>query len=224
MKKDEKGSITLEAAIFLSLFLMGYLAFMSLVQIGRAQMIMQYTLNETAKELSQSSYILTKTGIVGQSIQTGQKSREFQGKTEELLDSVMEFGASVTEGGNVVQTAEVAYDNIEDYFSNSDDIIQGLIAVVKNTAGGMAKEWAVSQVCRGSLKKQLQYLTPEDPDAYLEKLGIQGGMDGISFEGTTWFDTTRELDIIMTYRIEYDFGVLGKQERVFKVRAKTAIW
>ncbi len=222
--KEERGSITLEAAIFLSLFLMGYLAFLSLIQVGRAQMILQYTLNETAKELSQSSYILTKTGIVGQSIQTGQKSREFQGKTQELLDSVMEFGGAVAEGGDVIQSAEVAYDNIEDYFSNSDDIIQGVIAVVKNTAGGMAKEWAVSQVCRGSLKKQLRYLTSQDPDTYLKNLGIQGGVDGITFEGTTWFDTSRELDIVMTYRIEYDFGVLGRQEKEFKVRAKTAIW
>ena len=212
------------SAIFLSLFLMGYLAFLSLIQVGRAQMILQYTLNETAKELSQSSYILTKTGIVGQSIQTGQKSREFQGKTQELLDSVMEFGGAVAEGGDVIQSAEVAYDNIEDYFSNSDDIIQGVIAVVKNTAGGMAKEWAVSQVCRGSLKKQLRYLTSQDPDTYLKNLGIQGGVDGITFEGTTWFDTSRELDIVMTYRIEYDFGVLGRQEKEFKVRAKTAIW
>ena len=222
--KEERGSITLEAAIFLSLFLMGYLALLSPIQGGRAQMILQFTLNETAKELSQSSYILTKTGIVGQSIQTGQKSREFQGKTQELLDSVMEFGGAVAEGGDVIQSAEVAYDNIEDYFSNSDDIIQGVIAVVKNTAGGMAKEWAVSQVCRGSLKKQLRYLTSQDPDTYLKNLGIQGGVDGITFEGTTWFDTSRELDIVMTYRIEYDFGVLGRQEKEFKVRAKTAIW
>lgn len=222
--RKERGSITLEAAIFLSLFLMGYLAFLSLIQVGRAQMIMQYTLNETAKELSQSSYILTKTGIVGQSIQTGKKSQEFQGRTQELLDSVMDFGGSVAGNGDVLQSAEVAYDNIEDYFSNSDDIVQGLIAVIKNTAGGMAKEWAVSQVCRGSLKKQLEYLTSEDPDVYLAKLGIQGGIDNISFEGTTWFDTSRELDIVMTYRIQYDFGVLGKQDRVFKVRAKTAIW
>ena len=222
--RKERGSITLEAAIFLSLFLMGYLAFLSLIQVGRAQMIMQYTLNETAKELSQSSYILTKTGIVGQSIQTGKKSQEFQGRTQELLDSVMDFGGSVAGNGDVLQSAEVAYDNIEDYFSNSDDIVQGLIAVIKNTAGGMAKEWAVSQVCRGSLKKQLEYLTSEDSDVYLAKLGIQGRIDNISFEGTTWFDTSRELDIVMTYRIQYDFGVLGKQDRVFKVRAKTAIW
>ena len=136
----------------------------------------------------------------------------------------MEFGGAVAEGGDVIQSAEVAYDNIEDYFSNSDDIIQGEIAEVKNTAGGMAKEWAVSQVCRGSLKKQLRYLTSQDPDTYLKNLGIQGGVDGITFEGTTWFDTSRELDIVMTYRIEYDFGVLGRQEKEFKVRAKTAIW
>ena len=136
----------------------------------------------------------------------------------------MDFGVSVAGNVDVLQSAEVAYYNIEDYFSNSDDIVQGLIAVIKNTAGCMAKEWAVSQVCRGSLKKQLEYLTSEDSDVYLAKLGIQGGIDNISFEGTTWFDTSRELDIVMTYRIQYDFGVLGKQDRVFKVRAKTAIW
>ena len=40
--KKEKGSITLEAAIFLSMFLIAYLAFMDLVQVARAQMILQY--------------------------------------------------------------------------------------------------------------------------------------------------------------------------------------
>ena len=110
-------------------------------------------------------------------------------------------------------------------FSNSDDIVQGLIAVAKNQAGSMAvKEYAVGQVRSGSLKKQLSYITSEDPDAYLKKLGIQGGLGSISFQGTKWFDTSRELDIVMTYKITYNFGILGKQERVFKVRAKTAIW
>lgn len=223
MKKD-KGSITLEAAIFLSMFLMAFLAFMDLVQAAKAQMILQYTLNETAKELSQNSYILTKTGIVGQSIQTGQKSQAFIGKTEEMLNSVIDFGNTVCQGGDVIQSADVAYNNVSDYFSNSDDIVQGLIAVVKNQAGGMAKEYAVGQVCRGSLKKQLGYITSQEPDAYLKKLGIEGGISSISFQGTKWFDTSRELDIVMTYKLTYNFGMLGKQERIFKVRAKTAIW
>ena len=168
--KKEKGSITLEAAIFLSMFLIAYLAFMDLVQVARAQMILQYTLDETTKELAQNSYILTKTGIVGQSIQTGQKSQQFKGKTEEMLNSVVDFGNALSGKGNVIQSANVAYSNLEDYFSNSDDIVQGLIAVAKNQAGSMAKEYAVGQVCRGSLKKQLSYITSEDPDAYLKKL------------------------------------------------------
>lgn len=214
----------MEAAIFLSMFLMAYLAFMDLVQVGKAQMILQYTLNETAKELSQSSYLLTKTGIVGQSIQTGQKSQEFKGKTEELLNSVIDLGNTISGGGNVIQSANVAYENIENYFSNSDDIVQGLIAVVKNQGGSLAKEFAISQVCRGSLKKQLSYLTSQDADAYLRKLGIEDGLASISFQGTKWFDTSRELDIVMTYKIHYDFGILGQQEKIFKVRAKTAIW
>ena len=142
MKKD-KGSITLEAAIFLSMFLLAYLAFMDLVQAARAQMILQYTLNETAKELSQNSYILTKTGIVEQSVKTGQKSKEFQGKTEEMLNSVIDFGNAIAGDGDVIKSADVAYENVSDYFSNSDDIVQGLISVVKNDAGGIAKEYAV---------------------------------------------------------------------------------
>ena len=223
MKKD-KGSITLEAAIFLSMFLLAYLAFMDLVQAARAQMILQYTLNETAKELSQNSYILTKTGIVEQSVKTGQKSKEFQGKTEEMLNSVIDFGNAIAGDGDVIKSADVAYEYVSDYFSNSDDIVQGLIAVVKNQAGGMAKEYAVGQVCRGSLKKQLGYVTSQDPDDYLKKLGIEGGLGSISFQGTKWFDTSRELDIVMTYKLTYNFGILGKQERIFKVRAKTAIW
>lgn len=223
-RKKDRGSVTLEAAIFLSMFMMAYLLFMDLVQVARAQMILQYTLNETAKELSQGSYILTKTGIVGQSIQTGQKSREFKGKTQEVLDSVMDLGKSVADGGNVIQSANVAQNNIHNYFSNSDDIVQGLIAVVKNQAGTMGKEYAVRQVCRGSLKKQLGYITSQDPDVYLEKLGIEGGVNSISFQGTKWFDTDRDLDIVMTYKIKYNLGFLGERESTFKVRAKTAIW
>ena len=124
--KKERGSITLEAAIFLSMFLLAYLAFMDLVQVARAQMILQYTLDETTKELAQNSYILTKTGIVGQSIQTGQKSQQFKGKTEEMLNSVVDFGNALSGNGNgnVIQSANVAYSNLEDYFSNSDDIVQ----------------------------------------------------------------------------------------------------
>ena len=61
--REEKGSITLEASIFLVLFIVFYMMMMGLIQIVRAQVILQYAANETAREISQYSYVLTKTGI-----------------------------------------------------------------------------------------------------------------------------------------------------------------
>lgn len=223
MKKEE-GSITLEAAIFLSMFIMFYMALMDIVQIGRTQMILQYTLDETARELSQYTYILTKTGIVSQSMQTSKKSAEFIGKTEEVVNSVEELANALTQGGDVIGTTQVAIDNLEDYFANSEDLMQGVVAVVKNLAGNYGKEKVVEAVCKGSLKRQLGYLSSKEPDAYLQQLGIENGMSDITFTGTKWFDGSRELDIVMTYKMKYNLGILGVQEKTFKLRAKTAIW
>lgn len=47
-KKKEKGSITLEASIFLVIFIVFYMAMMDLIQIARAQVVLQYAANEAA--------------------------------------------------------------------------------------------------------------------------------------------------------------------------------
>ena len=54
-RKGEMGGITLEASIFLVIFIVFYLAMMDLIQIARAQVILQYAANETAREISQYS-------------------------------------------------------------------------------------------------------------------------------------------------------------------------
>lgn len=222
--KREKGSLTLEATIFLTLFLLFFLSLMDIVQIGRTQMILQYTVNQTAKEIAQSTYILTKTGIVDKSIKTSKKSAEFVNKTDEVLDSIFQVAGAISGDGDIVNTAIVAAENLEDYFSNSEELLNGVVALVKTVIINEGKEWAVGAACKGSLKKQISYLTEDDPDTYLKKLGIDEGLQGISFDGTKWFDGNRDLDIVLTYKMKYELGFLGTQERVFKVRAKTAIW
>lgn len=221
----EKGSVTLEAAIFLTMFMMGYLAFMDLVQVGRAQMILQYTLNETVKELAQSTYILTKAGIVEKSVQTGQKAAAFEAKTTEMVDSVKQLADVLETGnGNLIQQADVTVQNIESYFENSDELLEGITAFAKRGIGNAAKSLLIEQICEGCLKRQIESMAAQEPDAYLQKLGLKGGMGDITFRGTSWFDTSREIDVVMTYKLKYNLGVLGTQERTFKVRAKTAVW
>lgn len=223
--KKQRGSLTLEAALFLTMFMMGYMAFMDLVQIGRTQMILQYTLDETVKEISQSTYILTKAGIVEKSVNTGKKAEAFKGKTSEMVESVKQLAGALENGSdNLLQQSIITGENVGSYFGNSDELLDGIVAVAQNSAGNMAKTFLIDKVSKGFLKKQLRSLTDEDPDQYLKKLGLENGMSDIKFEGSKWFDSSREIDVVMTYRMTYHLGILGTQERVFKVRAKTAVW
>lgn len=223
--EKENGSITLEATIFLTMFLLAYLAFMDLVQVGRTQMILQYTLDETVKELAQSTYILTKAGVVEKSVQTGQKAAAFEAKTVEMVNSVKDL-ANVLEGGNgnLQQQVDITSQNISNYFGNSEELLEGIATIAKSEIGNAAKTFLIEQICQGCLERQLKNMSDIEPNAYLAKLGIKGGMGDIEFGGTSWFENSREIDVVMTYKMTYNLGVLGIQERTFKVRAKTAIW
>lgn len=63
MKKRQKGSITVEATLFLPI-LSGFVSIYSLISFTRAQLIVQYAADQAAKEVAQYSYILEKIGIL----------------------------------------------------------------------------------------------------------------------------------------------------------------
>ena len=65
MKKErQKGSITVEASLFIPMFLFAFMSIYSLVFFVRAQLVIQYAADQAAKEVAQYSYILKKTGIL----------------------------------------------------------------------------------------------------------------------------------------------------------------
>ena len=65
MKKErQKGSITVEATLFIPIFLFAFMSIYSLVSFARAQLLIQYAADQAAREVAQYSYILEKTGIL----------------------------------------------------------------------------------------------------------------------------------------------------------------
>ncbi len=85
MKKDrERASITVEAALFLPLFLMAFLTIYNLVYFARAQMLMQYAADQAVKQVAQYSYILEKTGILDSLDNMTTKNEKF----EQDMDSI----------------------------------------------------------------------------------------------------------------------------------------
>lgn len=62
-RKNEKGAITVEATIALTAFLFMFIMLYSIITVCRAQAIVGSALNNTAKEISQYTYLYSLTGI-----------------------------------------------------------------------------------------------------------------------------------------------------------------
>jgi len=85
--KKEKGSITIEATLALSIFTFAFMTFISFVNVARTESVVQHALNQTAQEISQYFYLLE---IIEESENTSQ--------ADELLRNFADFSASIGEG------------------------------------------------------------------------------------------------------------------------------
>ena len=51
--RKENGSITVEAALFIPMFLFAFMCIFSLISCVRAQVLIQYSVDQAAKEVAQ---------------------------------------------------------------------------------------------------------------------------------------------------------------------------
>ncbi len=226
--KREKGSITLEASIFLALFIMFYIAMMDLLQIARAQVILQYAANETAREISQYSYVLTKTGIVDKRVSTSSQAAAFTADAVGLLDDVKAVGNILQSGGNVTGALERAGTHAQNFFGDSDALMNNIFALIKTQGANMLSNMVIEAVVEDIVEEQIENMSMKGADQYLEDLGIEGGMGGLDFSSSRWANASSggmpELEVSIIYTIDFDLGFIELEPRTFKVCAKTALW
>lgn len=225
-----RGSITLEAAIFLTLFILFYVALMDLIQIAKAQVILQHSINQVAKEVSAYSYVLTKAGIVGKRLETSKRADEFKGKTGEMVDAIGNVVDTLS-GGNVIEAigaAETAGDKVGEFVDEVDELPKNLLAMLKQAGSDIASNFIIQEIVEAELRKQIKMASGKDPDRFLRNLGIQGGFAGLDFSQSNWCGTESggmpELEVVVIYTIDFNLGYLELQPRTFKLCAKTALW
>ncbi len=228
-----KGSITMEAAIFLTLFILFYVALMDLIQIAKAQVILQHSINQTAKEVSAYSYVLTKAGIVEKRLETSMRANEFEGKVTEIVEAVQTVDKTLS-GGNVIEIigavgeVETIGENMEELLSEGGELLWDFLAMIKKEGADLAANLAIQEIVKAELRRQIEMTSGKDPDRFLRDLGIQGGMEGLDFSQSNWCGTESggmpDLEVTVIYTIDYNLGFLKLQPRTFKLCAKTALW
>lgn len=228
-KKSERGSITLEAAVFLTLFILFYVAMMDLIQIAKAQVILQYSINEAAKEISAYSYVLTKAGITDKRMETVGKAAEFKGTVSDAVDAVEKVGAALA-NSDIAGTFNAASEMEENISKiNVEEIPENMLSMIKTWAADGVSDFVIQEMVRAEVKKQISMMSGKDADQFLRELGIEGGMTGLDFSESAWADESvgggiPVLEVAVVYTIHFDLGYLELEPREFKLCAKTALW
>lgn len=227
-KRGSRGSITVEAIVFLTLFISFYMMLMSLIQIAKAQIILQYSINEVAKEVSVYSYLLTKTGIVDKRVSTAKQAQEFQSKTQDVVSAIEQVGKSLTGNGNVIGAAKNAGEKVYDYVSDTDELAAGILNSIKTAGADFVSNLVIEGIVKNEVKKQIEVFSNKDADQYLKDLGIAQGLEGLDFSESSWGASSEGgmpvLEVTVIYDIEFKLGMLELEPRTFKLCAKTALW
>lgn len=248
---DERGAITVEALLSLTLFMMAFLAIVSLATVAKVESTTQYAINQVAKEISQYYYIAQRAGLANSNPDVDQNVKN----VDEVVDAIFTFtdkSSDVIEnygdGGNTVPTtaqdlfkemgkykdlrndveavgaaAENIYKKMGPVMKNPKDVMASLTTMLTKELGNEVATKIIAQpLCRALVSK---YITSDgDADAVLEKMGVVNGIEGLDFRLTNFLTDQRTINIVLVYQIKVNgFGIFDKT-LVIKQTASTAAW
>lgn len=230
----QKGALTVEAAIYLMFFIVFFVSFINLVNVVRAQILIQNGVIQTAKELSQYSYILTKVGLVESSNNNQRKVKEVRSDVNSVANDVTQISSAISEIAatgdiesnmqTIIDSANSASDTLGGYLENPESILAAVLAVGRDRVESAAKTFIIGKIARMRLKTNLS-AGGQDADAMLKKLGIENGLDGLDFTESKWFDDeNQDIRLVCSYRIKVKYMFLEMQLPKLTVCAATRIW
>ena len=132
----DKGSLTVEALLFLIPFIMAFCTLINAARFVQAEMLIHHAVTQTAKQISTYSYVLTKAEISDRIQETNRKSEELKVTVEKATSSVDGF---VNEVSNI----------------NMDGLVDGVFSLVKNKGQQMAITTGVGMLTRNNIKNEL---------------------------------------------------------------------
>lgn len=250
MKKyaKEEGTYTIEAAISLTIFIFAYIIIVSLATTARVEGITQYALNQTAKEISQYCYIADRAGFSASKMKPTASQSEKMNQADDVIEAIgelMNIGSSTGQNmaqnlksGDLSASIKGVQNNIMAINSGVQNVFSKVqnfasdnpIASVKVLLSGIGKEVignAASRVIGIALCKTLmpKYITSNTARAneVLEKLGIEGGFNGINFGMSTVLWDGRSINLVCIYQIKLP-GLLGERHINVQQSASTAAW
>lgn len=231
MRKSKRirGSITVETMLFLIPFIFAFCTIVNMARFIEAEMIIHHAITQTAKEISAYGNVLTKTKITEKMQSTNKKSEDFKTDVGKTISSIEDFVGAFGSGDvtKIYGSGQTAWGNVESIASDPSAVVSGVLALAKSNFEQSLMTAVAGSLARGSINKQLSIMT-DDPDDYLEKLGVVGGMDGLDFSKSRWNSNTSgrgNVKIVVTFTMKNQlFPMFDIGERDYILSADTLSW
>lgn len=205
-EEGSRGSLTVEALLFLIPFIMAFCTLINAARFVQAEMLIHHAVTQTAKQISTYSYVLTKTNISDRIMNTNKKSADFQVTVEKSTKSLRDFANAM---------------------SDMDGLVEDVFGFVKNQGEQRLITEGVGMLTRKNIKDELSLIT-DDPNEFLENIGIEEGLLGLHFDNTRCLEETEgkgSVKIVVTYTMKNvlfpDFN-FGRHE--YRQCAYTLVW
>lgn len=170
-RSRQKGSLTVEAAIVLVIFIFGYASIVSVTSFIRAQMIIQYGITQAAREISSYCYLVSKTGIMDDSGRLNQEAGEFKKSTDNVIDTVVKLYDAVDQGTDHITST------VQEIPANGD--LETMLNSVQ-TAGDITQQEFQNMVSSANTMVEIGSDYFSDPKAILKGLGALAKDEALS--------------------------------------------
>lgn len=217
--KREKGALTVEACIALTIFLMVFVTILYIMRIVFAYGIMQHALNQTAKEFSTYSYYYAVSGMADINGQIHSSTAAGVASFDEnvsnivnVYDSFNTLGGSVKEAGENASNGDLSgtlaslqsvSGNYEDFKESAGaagntikSIVNDPVAAIKSVgsvflSGGneSAKTFLCGEISRSLMSKYISGNGYDAANTRLKNLRIAGGLDDVDFSASEFWSS-----------------------------------
>lgn len=214
----KKGSITVEAALVLPIFLCIVISVMFFIRVVYTHELIQHAIAETAKEMASAGYIFHVSGLgdINAKLDGGMENR-----AQIFKDHVNTVFESFESLGGLLDSSRI----FEAVTSNPVNELKNAVCMISGGIYEDLKTQLFTPLVKLNMMKYLTSGSNQNADSRLRALNVQGGFDGLNLKGSSFLaDENDEIDIVVKYKINLPVPMKILPEFEMVQRASVKAW
>jgi len=196
-QKNSSGVLTVEATIAYTIFMMLILTILFIMRIVYAYALIQHATCQTAKELSMYSYLYQISGANDLVQQMGEASQAGEERFNADAENLVKIYQSLSEGNFNVSN------EVGNLTKNPKEILKEFGSVLAGNATRDIVNGVFSEISRSMMAG---YIAADsdgaNADSKLKDLQVIGGLSGLNFTSSSFFEDGSTIDIVVCYTLD----------------------